>query len=59
VIRLGPDGLPKYSLHSRADGHHHGVVYAVEANGFLYLLSKGAGLLLRLELAGLTERGAP
>ena len=56
VIRLGPDGLPKYSLHSRADGHHHGIVSAVEANGFLYLLSKGAGLLLRVDLAGLTER---
>jgi hypothetical protein len=56
VVRLGPDGLPKYSLHSRADGHHHGIVSAVEANGYLYLLSKGAGLLLRVDLAGLTER---
>ena len=56
VVRLGPDGLPNYSLHSRADGHHHGIVSAVEANGYLYLLSKGAGLLLRVDLAGLRER---
>ena len=33
VVRLGPDGIPKYSLHSRSDGHHHGIVSAVEANG--------------------------
>ena len=51
-------GPPKYSLHSRADGHHHGIVSAVEANGYLYLLSKGAGLLLRVDLAGLKERNS-
>lgn len=56
VVRLGPDGLPRYSLHSRSDGHHHGIVSAVEANGHLYMLSRGAGLLLRVGLDGLAER---
>lgn len=58
VVRLGSDGLPKYSLHSRSDGHHHGIVSAVEANGYLYMLSKGAGLLLRVGLDGLAERAS-
>lgn len=58
VVRLGPDGLPKYALHSRSDGHHHGIVSAVEANGYLYMLSKGAGLLLRVGLDGLAERAS-
>ena len=30
VIRLGEDGKPLYSLHSRVDGINHGVVAALE-----------------------------
>ena len=56
VVRLGSDGLPRYSLHSRSDGHHHGIVSAVEASGYLYMLSRGAGLLLRVGVDGLAER---
>ena len=51
VIRLGPDGQPLYSLHSRAGGRHHGVTAAVEVDGWLYVLSRGAGRILRLPLA--------
>ena len=58
VVRLGPTGLPDYSLHSRSDGHHHGIVSAIEANGYLYMLSKGADLLLRVPLAGIDERAS-
>lgn len=51
VIRLAPDGLLRYSLHSRVDGKNHGVVAAVELDGFLYLLAKGPKRLLRLSIA--------
>lgn len=51
VIRLDAAGLIRYSLHSRFDGQHHGVVAAVECGGFLYLLAKGRNRLLRLALA--------
>lgn len=50
VIRLSPDCVPRYSLHSRVDGHNHGVVAAAEVGDALYVLAKGAGRLLRLPL---------
>lgn len=55
VIRLNDDGLIRYSLHSRFDGQHHGVVAAVECAGHLYLLAQGRKRLLRLSVAD-TER---
>lgn len=55
VIRLAADGVPRYSLHSRVDGINHGIVAAAEAGGFLYLLAKGPGRLLRLPLADLEK----
>jgi len=51
VIRLDDQGLIRYSLHSRFDGKHHGIVAAVERDGWLYLLCKGRGRLLRLSIA--------
>ena len=51
VIRLDEQGLIRYSLHSRFDGKHHGIVAAVERDGWLYLLSKGRRRLLRLSVA--------
>jgi len=51
VVRLTPEGLPRYSLHSRVDGHNHGVVAAVECHGSLYVLSKGRRRILRLNVA--------
>lgn len=50
VVKLDASGLPLHSLHSRADGVHHGIVAAAEAEGHLYLLSRGAGRLLRVPL---------
>lgn len=50
VIRLGSDCAPRYSLHSRVDGRNHGIVAAAEVDNALYVLSKGAGRLLRLPL---------
>lgn len=51
VVRLAPDGLLRYSLHSRVDGKNHGVVAAVELDGHLYMLAKGPKRLLRLSIA--------
>ncbi|MCC7288057.1 MAG: strictosidine synthase [Burkholderiaceae bacterium] len=51
VIRLDERGLIRYSLHSRFDGKHHGIVAAFERDGWLYLLCKGRRRLLRLSIA--------
>ncbi len=51
VMRLTPEGLVRYSLHSRVDGTHHGVVAAVECGGALTVLSKGRRRVLRLDVA--------
>ncbi len=53
VVRLADDLRPRYSLHSRVGGKHHGIVSALEHNGHLMVLSKGAGRILRLPLADL------
>jgi hypothetical protein len=58
VIRLSPQGTPLYSLHSRVDGVNHGIVAAAELAGFLYLLAKGPGRLIRLALAGVEQEVA-
>ena len=51
VIRLTAEGRVHYSLHSRFDGKHHGVVAAVECRGDLYVLAKGCRRVLRLSIA--------
>lgn len=48
VMRLSANGTILYSLHSRLDGKHHGVIAAVDCRSDLYVLSKGSGKLLRL-----------
>ncbi len=53
VIRLSPDGLPQYSLHSRVDGVNHGIVAAVEFGDHLVMVAKGPRRILRLPLAKL------
>ncbi len=53
VIRLGADGLPRYSLHSRADGDNHGIVSAIEFGDHLVMVAKGPRRILRLPLAKL------
>ena len=53
VIRLTEEGRIRYSLHSRFDGRHHGVVAAVECAGHLYLLAKGCNRLLRISVSEL------
>ncbi len=56
VIRLSPEGLPRYSFHSRVDGHNHGVVAAVECGGELFVLAKGNRRILRLKIVEAEQR---
>lgn len=53
VIRYDQAWRPLYSLHSRVGGKHHGIAAASECNGALYVLSKGAGRILRVPFADL------
>jgi len=53
VMRLSPNGLIQYSLHSRVDGKNHGVVAAVECQGTLFVLAKGRQRILKLTVAEL------
>ena len=55
AVRLGADLQPLYSLHSRVGGRNHGVVSALEYGDDLFILSKGAGRILRLSLSRLTN----
>jgi len=50
VIKLSAAGHPEYSFHSRLGGRSHGVVAAAECDGFLYILSKGSGRILKLKV---------
>lgn len=58
VVRLSAECTPLYSLHSRVDGQNHGVVAAVEAGDWLYVLAKGSCRLLRLPLHELEQEYA-
>jgi hypothetical protein len=58
VVRLSPEGTPLYSLHSRVDGINHGIVAAADVGGFLYLLAKEPGRLIRLALADIEKEVA-
>ncbi len=55
VIRISSQGLPLYSLHSRADGSNHGVVAAVQCGNDLFVLAKGRRRILRLSVAAIEE----
>ncbi|WP_322865955.1 hypothetical protein U5922_006950 [Aquicoccus sp. G2-2] len=49
VVRLGPDMAPLASYHSRANGKRHGVTSALEAEGRLFMGSKGGDAILTRE----------
>ncbi len=59
VVRLDEQGRVLYSLHSRFDGKHHGIVAAVECAGRLYLVSKGRRRLLVVDIATVEKELAP
>ena len=56
VMRLAPDGLIRYSLHSRVDGKNHGVVSAVECRGTLFALAKGHRRIVSVPIADVERR---
>lgn len=58
VIRVNAQGRIESSLHSRVDGHHHGITAVAEFDGALYVASKGSGQLLRLPLASIQGSAA-
>jgi hypothetical protein len=49
TVRLNEVFQPEHSLHSRADGHRHGIVATVETENGLYAASYGGNAILRLE----------
>jgi len=57
VVRYDADLRPLYSLHSRAGGHHHGIVAAAQRGSDLFVLSKGAGRILRLAVPSFSQVG--
>lgn len=50
VVRIGDDFIPRYSMHSRVGGRHHGIVAVAQRGDELFALSKGAGRILRLSV---------
>jgi hypothetical protein len=51
VVRYDENFIPVYSLHSRVGGMHHGVVAVAQRGDDLFVLSKGAGRILRLSVS--------
>lgn len=51
VVKLDAAFRPQYSLHSRVGGHRHGVTAACELDGVVYVVSKGAGQVVAVDLA--------
>lgn len=58
VVRYDDDFIPVYSLHSRVGGKHHGVVSVVQRGDDLFVLSKGAGRILRLSVSAIEAKEA-
>ncbi|KAF0811074.1 strictosidine synthase [Alcanivorax sp. S71-1-4] len=48
LVRLDEQWQPRFSLHSRADGHRHGVTSALEHDGRLLIASQGGHCILGL-----------
>lgn len=49
VLRVAADGRLLSSLHSQVDGQHHGITAVAQVGHALYVASRGAGRLLRLD----------
>ena len=55
VIRFGADFIPQYGLHSRVGGQNHGIVAVAQRGEDLFVISKGAGRILKLSLPQVRE----
>ena len=49
VVRLGKNGNPEASYHSRANGSRHGITSGCEIDGHVYVTSKGGDCILKIE----------
>ena len=58
VIRFGADFIPRYGLHSRVGGRNHGIAAVAQRGDDLFVLSKGAGRILKLSLSQVREKAA-
>jgi hypothetical protein len=56
VVRLDAEAEPVFSMHSRVDGHCHGVMAARELGGRLVVVCKGDGRLCASDLDGVGDR---
>ncbi|THD72049.1 hypothetical protein E7681_16140 [Thalassobius vesicularis] len=56
VLRLNEAGKVLYSLHSRVDGTHHGITAIHDHGGALWVVSHGAGGVLRLDPSEIARR---
>ena len=54
IARIGPDHLPRMSLHSRADGNRHGLTSLAADGDTVFASSRGAGGIIRIETEGAT-----
>ena len=59
VVRIGADLIPRYTLHSRVGGKHHGIVSVAQHDDDLYVLSKGAGRILKLSVRTIESGAVP
>ncbi|MCB1415251.1 MAG: strictosidine synthase [Nitratireductor sp.] len=55
AVRLGPDLMPVTSLHSRADGHRHGVTSCLEHQGRVIVTCRGDDVVVATDAE--QERG--
>lgn len=58
VVRYDEDFIPVYSLHSRVGGRNHGIVSVAQHGDDLFVLSKGAGRILRLSVSEIEAKEA-
>jgi hypothetical protein len=56
VVRYDEDFIPVYSLHSRVGGRNHGIVSVAQRDDDLFVLSKGAGRVLRVSLPAIEAK---
>ena len=55
-VKLDRAFQPRFSLHSRADGHTHGVTSAVEHHDRIFVAARGDGVIVALPSSASGER---
>ncbi|WP_322867548.1 hypothetical protein U5922_015900 [Aquicoccus sp. G2-2] len=58
AVRFDARQVPVMSMHSRVGGENHGIVTVIEQGSDVFALSKGAGRLLRLDMAAIRKANA-